>query len=329
MLFKSAFTFILVGLVAGVLFVQCTPMPDKTKSKINFTVGLEPLGLSRGHEDLTRFAVDLVNAKIKQELNLNSFYPAVPVGENGAQSNYPMIQGVYHTDFAVSHLPPHEILSGKLIGYYGAGFATTASEWQDTPWLQSIHSLRDFSGGEPLSLDESLKEIRNKIANAAYFAVGEYNGHPYEGHYWLGHILHIIQDSFSEAHTRRGTDLRAILDVCTYGVDKRAAGICMHPHPVGSNDEERFGATLEKERIWRSDVSGCDLNPVEHKWHCLKPSAQKAAEVSAGFLFHFAKVWNGSTEKDKLNAYGPTMEFLTSNSLWHGGYFNGEWESVK
>ena len=96
------------------------------------------------------------------------------------------------------------------------------------------------------------------------------------------------QDSFSKAHTRRSFDGKSIIDVCTYGSE--VEGVCMHQAGIHFHDLLPSGALFEEDRIWLTEPASCNLNPRNRGWECLKPEAQLAAEVSAGYLVLYAKL---------------------------------------
>jgi hypothetical protein len=275
-LFGSVFVASLgIGAALGLLATSCQPAGEQQKSKIMFTMGLEMLDFTRGHEDLTRFAVDLANKRVKETQNLLEYFIPILVGDNGARSPTPMINGVYDTDWAVS-LVGNKIARADLIEFYGVGWVKTGMEWQEHPYLQSLHFLRDRElTGQVYGFQESLEAGREKISRAYDQAVRVAFDRNLS-FYWLGHAAHIIQDSFSNAHTQRSSDFRNITDICVFGIENATEPgdatkkVCVHPKVASVNWEEGFkSAALEQDRVWLKQPSECNSDRNVRTWACL------------------------------------------------------------
>lgn len=298
---------------------------DKASSDPAFSLGLQLIDYTRGHEDLTRFAVNMANEKITSTSGVKNYFTSIPEGENAARSSLPMIQGVYDTDWAVS-MVTHSRSGQRMIDFYGVDWIKSGVEWQEMPWLQSLHFLRDRDAfGNSYGLVESLDRSREKIAKAFEFAVRVAWDRD-QSFYWLGHALHMIQDSFSRAHTQRTPDLRKITNLCVFGTEA-PEGACTHEAPLsGEGAHPISGALLHEDRVWREDSLPCNHNPWERGWECLKPEAQRASEVSAGLLALYASVVGTGLQPAKTDGSREISDFFRKTGTWHGGYLSGSWE---
>lgn len=240
------------------------------------------LGLSfvRGHEDLTRFAVDDANALLQARAKAGapvSAYPAVPVGEHACTTTVPLVAGNFATDIAIESWPFKERPGADLLAFYGND-ATSLSEWQAAPDLQSLHFLRDRKDGRPLSAKDACSTSRGRIVAATKQALSESTRERRE--FFFGHALHIIEDSFSPAHVRRASqgtlgeenDFKKIVDVCTYGEEVK--GACFHEEPILG------GAIFHDDRIWKKRALFTSSRDRKY----LVPEADAAAKAGAGYL---------------------------------------------
>ncbi len=297
---------------------------SQSDSLPKFTLGLSLVDTTRGHEDLTRFAVEMTNQRIKDKLGLSEYFARIPQGENGGRSSLPMVKGSFDTDWAVTLVRSKR--SGEaLINFYGVGWVNSGTEWQNFPWLQSLHFLRDRDAADQVyGLEESLESGREKISKAFQQSIVS-SGKRDVSHYWLGHTLHIVQDSFSKAHTVRSPDFKSILNICTFG-EKTSAAACQHPEPLSFEGEHPVtGALFDDDRVWVPDDDACD-GPTERDWSCLKPEAKKAAAVSAGLLFLYAQLVGNGQVAPKSDGFEEIESFMLREDLWQGGHFKGAWE---
>ncbi|RYZ90703.1 MAG: hypothetical protein EOP04_03085 [Proteobacteria bacterium] len=294
----------------------------KQESETDFTLGVSLIDVTRGHEDLTRFAVAIANQKIESDLGLANYFTQVPVGENAGRTSLPMVRGSFDTDWAVTYFTG-ERPGQELINFYGVGWIKTGSEWQDFPWLQSLHFLRDRDANNNVySLPESLDSSRERASTAFTHAISLSKKRT-KSHYWLGHLLHTVQDSFSTVHANRSADFKTILNLCTFG-KHTAPDACPHPEPFKLENENFAGALLHEDRVW-IDREECD-GASQRGWECLKPEAQKAAEVSAGVLYLYAKIVGNGLRKPISDGFDEINDFMLNDRQWHGGYFKGKWE---
>lgn len=253
-----------------------------------FTDGAGPL---RGHEDLTRLSVNLANIWLKVELGRERFFPAVTEEDTCLSASHPMVQGNCATDFP----------DATMLSTYGVA----KSEWQTAASVQDLHFLRDHVGtSSAVSARAACVASRGRIVEATRRAVAAWRaGDVTRAQYWLGHAQHIIQDSFSPAHTPRvGPSLHTLADVCTYG--RTVAGVCRHAK-VDARD-----------RIWL-DTPSCQLNPLSRGQTCLSPGALQAMYASTGYLRTFAKLVTKTPEADVATALTP---FFEQDSEQTGGF---------
>ncbi|MBM4251692.1 MAG: hypothetical protein FJ146_06955 [Deltaproteobacteria bacterium] len=214
-------------------------------------------GTLRGHEDITRFAVEIANQRLSGRQDIG--YEPVPYGVHGPISFHPLIKGNFESDF-----PPPEMRQ-----VYGA---TPATDWHHDGRLQHLHALRNYRDGSTTTNGETCQAVKFALEQALKRATAHLqSGDRYHYHYWIGHALHILQDSYSPAHvTRVGPEGHSILAFCTYGV--KLKDICYH-HEVDARD-----------RVWRGDSLRCTFDSDRRDWDCLVPEAQHAAIASAELL---------------------------------------------
>jgi hypothetical protein len=253
-----------------------------------FTEGVGPL---RGHEDVLRFSIDFANSLLKSEFGINQYWAPVPYGE-ACDSSHSMLHGTCVTDSPDS----------TMTSYYGV----SSGSWQTDGTIMDLHFLRDYNGTGVYGSKVSCQKSRARIINATSIAMQYWQaGNRAAAEYWIGHAAHIIQDSFSAAHTTRsGTLLRTLGDVCTYG--RKVSGVCYH-------------STIDsRDRVWRTTFS-CTFDPNNRSWGCLTAQAQSAAYATGGFLRVIGRhVQSGFTTDltAALNAYFDTA------SDGYAGYHN-------
>ncbi|MBF0367652.1 MAG: hypothetical protein HQK50_18905, partial [Oligoflexia bacterium] len=162
-------------------------------------------GIIRGHEDLTRFGVEMANLAIGIE-----FYPTIAIGDHGFNTINPLLRGNYSSDV------PNLVLCRY---YQLEQAACTLQYWQQNSHLQNIHSLRNYANKQVETFDESLQAIRSLVqTNTAYALEFFYQNDLENFYFWIGHVLHTLQDSYSPAHTQRESQANnyRIKDICTY-----------------------------------------------------------------------------------------------------------------
>ena len=246
----AIFAFSLLTLIA----VGCGVNTEQNPSHLLWHTGA---GTLRGHEDITRFAVDMANERIENRPDLG--YEPVPYGVHGPITLHPLVKGNFDSDFPTL----------EMRQFYGASPKT---DWHNDDNLQHVHSLRNRTMGSVASNGETCQSVRVAIEQSLRRAVSYLQGGDrYRYHYWIGHALHILQDSYSPAHTiREGPEGQTVVTFCTYRV--QAKGICYH-HEVDARD-----------RVWRADSLRCTFDSKIRDWDCLVPHAQHAAIASADLL---------------------------------------------
>ncbi len=213
-------------------------------------------GMLRGHEDVLRFSIEFANTLLNSEYGIPAYYAPVPYGE-ACDSSHTILHGNCVTDSP----------DGIMTSYYGV----SSGAWQTDGTIMDLHFLRDYATKGVVGAKAACVKSRDRIINATHIAMDAWaSGDRAGAEYWLGHATHIIQDSFSAAHTTRsGTLLRTIKDVCTYG--KQVSRVCYHQ-------------TIDtRDRVWNSNLL-CQLDPNNRSWSCLTTYAQSAAYATGGYL---------------------------------------------
>lgn len=237
-----------------VVAMGCGATSDSQRSDLLWHTGA---GTLRGHEDITRFAVEIANQRLGGRPDI--IYEPVPYGVHGPITFHPLVKGNFESDFPTS----------EMRQIYGA---TPQTDWHHDGRLQHVHALRNYSNGSINSNGETCQAIKFALEQTLRRATSHLqSGDRYHYHYWIGHALHILQDSYSPAHVmREGPESQTILNFCTYGM--QANGICYH-HEVDARD-----------RVWRADSFRCTFDSDRRDWDCLVPEAQHAAVASAELL---------------------------------------------
>jgi hypothetical protein len=236
-----------------ILSSSCHPLKSHLKIKQGSWTSGPFLG---GHESISRFSILFGNTLLKERYGLHHYYPE---GKHD-----PLIEGNVKTDF------PNE----DLFDFYKME-KKEFEDWHQSPRLQHIHSMRTFSDKGPQSFVKSCQKIKENIMNVTLWSLSFFQkGEREKGLFWLGHATHILQDSFSKAHTLRGGPFfKKILDICTYG--EKFNSICFH---------EKYKDLYRNDRVWKKELN-CNLNPFERSFFCLKDQAQAAVYATAGYLF--------------------------------------------
>lgn len=229
----------------------------------------------RGHEDLTRFATFDANQNLPPPYQ----YQVPPSGDHGARSENSLVRGNFETDFP----------SETLLQFYQIN--------QQDPWhtngnLQILHGMRNFQDNNIDSNQETCHHIRSAIESSVSMAFSQFDQqHNDSGMYWIGHSLHILQDTFSTAHVLRyGDNLQYIKDFCSYVV--KYPNICFHD------------ALDLRDRVWRTNQVGCSLNSANRSWECLTSEAQQAVHASTDFLLLLGeKRVQAKSRSDGLNKF--------------------------
>ena len=253
---------------------------------------LSGYGPTRGHEDITRFAVEFANTLIHDELQVPTYFPPVSHGDACFTTGNPLLTGNCITDWP----------DGEMIAFYGV----SSSDFGTHPDLQDLHYMRNFhDGDQAVSGRYGCFRARERIQTATqrgmeFWAQGDEDG----GLRWFGHATHNLQDSFATCHTARtGAKHENLTDLCTYKI--QVPGVCFHE-----------SADL-RDRIWETSME-CTID-TDRSWDCLVSEAQSAAHATAGYLLvvarHIEAGMNGDLQAE-LTAY-----FEGDAGIPHSGYY--------
>ncbi|MBF0297948.1 MAG: hypothetical protein HQK51_04470 [Oligoflexia bacterium] len=219
------------------------------------------MGPSRGHEDLERFAIAMANKMINEKsLNQKYLLPEAVDGDSGRSTKNPLVKGNYSTDW------PND----DMLERYGYGVSKNTRAYQDDPKLMHNHGLRDIINGSALSTKEACTSIKNAIIKNTKYALSFAGKDNSKLLFWLGHVNHIIQDTFAPPHAvRKENDPHRFVDICTYGT--KVKGVCEHGSPIDLDDV-----------IWMTSFS-CSLT-FKRPFECLTDLAKVAVNATAGHL---------------------------------------------
>lgn len=199
---------------------------EANQSESKFVVSSSDF-LPPGHEKLLGIAIAETNKLLKHQL-FEFSYPTIDIPEidvsrrlpvSGFRSINPLIRGVYLTDY------PGEFRIDELnLAVFAGGVLVrdNIKDWHDRDYAQKYHFLRR---NQPLqSAREACMESTREIERLSFSAVRSNSFDQNLALNYLGVATHIIQDSFSEAHTVRNGYI--LQDVCNWG--KEWEGICNH-----------------------------------------------------------------------------------------------------
>lgn len=219
-------------------------------------------GTIRGHEELLRRGIITANELISQHLPLAAIvFPGVGEDENGQTSRNMILRGGYATDNTNS------VGEFSLNEFYGQPAD------QNLAYLgpfQHHHFLRDFGEANVDGSNETCTKAKETVVRATVEAMNQFGRNDDRFLFFLGHAIHVLQDSFSPAHVRRSEDGYEIRESCVY--DKKIPNVCEHL---------LFDL---RDSIWRN--LSCD----RRDWSCLTDGAQMATSMTAGFLFVSAQL---------------------------------------
>lgn len=281
----SAFTCLLAACTVAV-----EPEHDTGSAREPWLSGAGP---TRGHEDLTRFGVEMANDEIAADGGPSKFFPLVTEGEACATTAHDLLKGNCVTDW-----PDDEMTT-----YYGV----SASEFGDAPELQDLHALRNFDGSKsPVSGRYGCHLIRARIQNATQRGLMFWqSADKAAAMRWIGHATHTVQDSFTPCHTTRsGAHFKTMVDICTYGVT--FPGICTHHKPD------------TRDTVWRTSPLEC-LIGATRSWDCLVDEAQEASRATGGYLTVVARILNTGNYNGAQAAIETWFE--GDPTVEHSGYF--------
>jgi MYXO-CTERM domain-containing protein len=221
-------------------------------------------GPTRGHEDITRFGVEMANAAIDGDAGPKKFYPEVTSGDACAITTNELLAGNCATDWPTD----------EMTTYYGV----SANTFGDDPGLQDLHGLRNFDdASDPVSGRYACHLVRARILNSTQRGLQFWqDADKAAAMRWIGHATHTVQDSFTPCHTTRsGTRFETLDDICTYAAT--FPGICTHYKPD------------TRDAVWRLTPLECTFTTTR-SWDCLVDQAQAASKATAGYLVTVARL---------------------------------------
>lgn len=264
---------------------------------------LAVLGVSSGHEEITRQAMNRIDTSLKLiGIDIDKAYPEFLgdrdveiTGAKGLTTKNFIIKGNYSTD-----------MPGKLIGIYDVPkfHGQPLAGWTKNPKVQELHFLRNFTDDNKLvSAHETCLSSREEIIKTTIEGMRLWDESVKKNDlslrekslFLIGHASHTIQDSFSAAHTKRDDSAHNhdIRNICYYG-DKRAdeQGACYHL-PVDLRDD-----------IWISSIFSIIkkiiLYPIASdrvKENNLKVEAVLARTATMRYLFLVAATLKNQNDK--------------------------------
>lgn len=263
------------------------------------------IGRTSGHEEITRqsllrtaellskIGIDPIrgNEKVLGDLSPRSF------GTIGSLTPNRIIAGNFCTDS-----PKNDNAVFSLLEFWQLA---DDINWHNDPDTQVFHFLRSYKkDGSMVSAKQACIDARSKIQQIAMTGAREYlSGNRENALFLFGHATHIIQDSFSPAHTRReeGASGYALKDVCYYGSEQQArlqgrgiaSSACYHETVdlVGDGIWVRTDEQLAKTRKeWGKDekvsrsLTNYQYTDAMKRTH-LKHEARLARDATVKFLY--------------------------------------------
>jgi len=197
-----------------------------------FYVALDPNALTldahSGHEELTRQAYEYLQNKWKAE-GRREYYSRL---ENEFDALYQITRGVYATDV------PNGNYVLSLVTFWK--FPSDILQWHRNPSGQHLHAVRNrtAAGAKLESAREACIGIKQDVLKVLSQAFDYLEANKKTEYLFLvGHGLHIIQDSFAPAHTRRQLAANFHLtDLCYYSDRLAHEKACYHE----ANDRQDY-----------------------------------------------------------------------------------------
>lgn len=258
-----------------------------------------------GHEEITRQALNNTAKRLNildpsnnifdfSEIQFN--LKAEPRGLQGYKAKNLVIAGNFASDF------PKQATTLNLAEFWkNPGFADF-----ENPKNQIIHFLRNYKSSTVLSsAKDTCLGARQNIKFVTKEAVTRFReGKKSEALFLIGHALHMIQDSFSPAHTIRAKDEdnNDIKQICFYGVamgkkfdTSQKDGdmkLCYHSSPDSRDAIWNTSSARYKEALknWKSEsATQCDKNQnypetESDKNSCLSNEARLSRVASEKYL---------------------------------------------
>ncbi len=177
-------------------------------------------GVTSGHEEITRQSLVLLDKYFKSKnINLDNLSPEILtekevsfIGASGLTTENAIIRGNYATD-----------LPFNLVEYFNLPnwYHDYKGSWTNNPSVQVLHFLRNIDDGDILvSQRKTCETARANIIKSSVDGLNLWHlGKIRSALFLFGHASHTIQDSFSNAHTKREDDNEDhnLINVCYYG----------------------------------------------------------------------------------------------------------------
>lgn len=273
-------------IILGFIVLACGS-PTTNSSSGKYSVGLHrALKISIGHEDLTHYAA--IDANMLLGRYLFPVHGHVLGETAGIVSENALIRGNYLTDRPLDRRDG-EIDFEAIIGRdISSNFA-----WHDISDSYAFHFLRRI---RPLQdARDACLEAQDRVVELTEMGLSVYGEDLDLAMNYFGAATHIIQDSFSKAHSvRLGGE---VLDVCTFG--EEYSGVCYHSMLDAASED----------MIYKSRV-GVPVG-VERVKGNLKDDALMAVEASSEYLMvvGLGLVGDGGVDLDRV-----FLEYLVCKS---------------
>lgn len=261
-----------------------------------------------GHEEITRQALNNTANRLNQTEAGQSLFSIETLKVNlipeargilGHKSKNMVIHGNFATDF------PKQTKVMNLGSFWNIKHISDFENKDN----QVLHFLRNYKDNVTLaSAFDTCVKARENIKYVTAEALKAWQAQdPNKALFLIGHALHMIQDSFSPAHTQRDDEAHNynIKNVCFYGVQMsekmdmnsrqgRKKNLCYHSAPDSKDAIWNFKRSQYKEALsnWGSaeKVTECDRvdqypETEEGKQSCLKSEARLAKLATEKYLF--------------------------------------------
>jgi hypothetical protein len=280
-----------------------------------FSVAIDPNALNldsrSGHEELTRQAYEYLQNEWKAAGTDRRSYL-----EDELEALYHITRGVYATDV------PNGNYAISLPEFWQ--YPADILKWHHNPSGQHLHSLRNRNPDED-KLESALdacvgtKKDIVKVLSQAFDHLAKNKKSEYL--FLVGHGLHIIQDSFSTAHTQRqDSGNYNLTDICYYGDRLNHEKACYHedidkrhhvwltqdltgPISLTKKEWEPRGEPVKSidryDRFVLSDASENDKKAyLKHEARLAKIASIKYLKITLGFVLE----WPKNISKDETTA---------------------------
>ena len=281
-----------------------------------YTEMLGVAGLRSGHEEITRQAMNLARSQIpadwldlvKDAKGFLADLDPIEDGTDGGTTSNIVIRANFLTDV------PELTKASDPISIKTYWHIRTDIDYQTNPEIQLMHFLRNHRpDGTLMTSRTTCINAREIIRHITIQAAKAWKAHEIEkALFWLGHATHVIQDSFSAAHTQR--DWRTpdernsnLKEICYFSKAqykilanaKQLDKYCYHNDPdlrdiVYIHTDGAFQRTRSE---WpETQVENCNKLasdvfevPPSKKEVCLKDEARLARVATAKYFYLFAE----------------------------------------